>query len=126
MKRNYFEKSFKEMMLSKIDNISNVDYTGEFYAIVLTRDSCCTQCGHYSENDIYAIDTILNDLPPLIRNCEHKHSCHASVSVMTENRYNASRNEDDSSCNRKTDIDTFPQELMKRVLVGNELTQFLL
>jgi len=89
MKRNYFEKSFKEMILSKIDNVSNVDYIGEFYAIVLTRDSCCMQCSHYSENDIYAIDTILKDLPPLIRNCEHEQSCHATISVMTENRYNA-------------------------------------
>lgn len=89
MRRNYFEKSFKEMILSKVDSLSDLDYVGEFYAMVLTRDSSCKQCNHYNENDFYPLQTILNDLPRLVRNCEYEHSCHAAVSVMTSHRYNA-------------------------------------
>ncbi|MBT2561577.1 hypothetical protein J7E50_12100 [Pedobacter sp. ISL-68] len=88
MERNYYEKSFKHMILSKLDNL-HIEGVDQFYAVVLTRDTCCNQCGHYNKNDIYSIESVLNDLPSLVRNCEHELSCHAAISVMTSNRYSA-------------------------------------
>jgi len=89
MKRNYYEKQFKHMILSRLDGVKNTEGAEKFYAIVLTRESCCSLCKRYDEKEIYNLDEILAELPPLVRTCPHDQSCHASVSVMSNFGYNA-------------------------------------
>ena len=89
LKRNYFEKRFKHMILSRLDGVKDVDGADSFYAMVLIRESCCSLCKRFDENEIYEFDKVLNELPALVRNCEHECSCHAAVCVMSNYRYDA-------------------------------------
>lgn len=88
LKRNYYEKATIHYILSRKGGFKNADDRTKFYAEVLTRPTSCKQCINYG-GKIHELETFLQEYPKSIRNCEHENSCHSSVSVITQNIYNA-------------------------------------
>ncbi len=87
LSKDYFELYFRHYILSKYSGVKNVEDVSKFYLTILTRESCCNICKAY--NEIYKFDLMLLEFPYKIKKCEYLHSCRATISVITENRYNA-------------------------------------
>ena len=58
LKRHYYEMSFRHMLLLGLDGVNNTEDAIKFYAIVLTRESCCSQCKKYLDDKIYDFEEI--------------------------------------------------------------------
>ena len=82
---NYCKAAFKNLVLRSLEGLKDTGQT-KFYIELLWDGHCCGKCEHLG-GKIYPADTILNNMPIPIKECDREDYCHIGIISMTERRY---------------------------------------